>query len=77
MTAVGLGRDIVVPASPTGPEVTFKLARIAEIIVAAVESVAADNCENRKLKMQLDAGQITQQEYDDAVALLVQTTPLT
>ncbi len=70
---VGQGRDITVPASEYGAEVTFKLSKIGEIIVAALESVAADNAENRKLYRQLQAGQITQEEYDTAVALLIQT----
>lgn len=73
---VGLGRDITVPASPYGEEVTFKLSKIAEIIIAAIESVADDNCENRKLYQQLLNEEITQEQYDNAVALLIKTSPI-
>lgn len=76
MGDVGKNRDVNIPATPYGPAVTFKLAQIGMIIQAALNAVCEDNKENRKLYQQLLAGTITQQEYDDAVALLVATSPV-
>jgi len=73
---VGLNREITIPASPFGPAVTFRLAQMGLIIQEALNSVCEDNKQNRMLFQQLIAGEITQQEYDDAVALLIQTDPI-
>ena len=76
MGAVGQARSITVSASPFGPEVSFPLSKIGEIIIAAVEAVAADNKEQRKLYAQLLAEEITQEQYETAIADLIQTEPL-
>lgn len=74
--AEGQAKSVTVPASPFGPEVTFPLSKIGEIIIAAVEAVAADNKEQRKLYAQLLAEEIDEAQYAAAIANLVKTEPL-
>lgn len=66
--ATGIARVLT---SPDGVE--FTLAQVRGIIVTAIESIAADNKQNRMLKAQLDAGSITQEQYDIAIADLIVT----
>lgn len=73
---VGKARDINVPASDYGPAFSFKLSQIGLAIQLALNEVCGDNKENRKLYQQLLAEQITQEEYDAAIADLIVTSPL-
>lgn len=62
----------------TGPSgaATVKMDVIPDLIRAAIDLIAEDNLEARKLAKQLEAGDIDQTAYAEAIALLFQTLEL-